>query len=55
MAPAQAAAAATPSAQIIELANRFAALRVNYDPTIAYVTGLPAPDHSRFPDRSNSA
>jgi len=55
MAPAQAAAAATPSAQIIELANRFAALRVNYDPTIAYVTGLPAPDHSRFPDRSPRA
>jgi uncharacterized protein (DUF885 family) len=49
---AAAADAPTPSAQVITLANRLAALRVNYDPTIAYVTGLPAPSHSRFPDRS---
>ena len=51
----QAADAPTPSAQIITLANRFAALRVSYDPTIAYLTWLTPPDHSRFPDRSPRA
>jgi len=51
----RAAGPPTPSAQIITLANRLAQLRVNYDPTIAYVTGLRAPDHSRFPDRSPRA
>jgi uncharacterized protein (DUF885 family) len=50
-----AADAPTPSAQVITLANRFAALRVSYDPTIAYLTGLPAPNHSRFPDRTPRA
>lgn len=50
-----AAEAPKPSAQIVTLANRLAALRVDYDPTVAYLTGLTAPDHSRFPDRSPRA
>jgi uncharacterized protein (DUF885 family) len=50
-----AAQAPTPAAQVTALANRLATLRVNYDPTVAYLAGLPPPDHSRFPDRTPRA
>jgi len=50
-----ASAAPSPSERINALAERFTRLRVEYDPTIAYTTGLPAPDHSRFPDRHPAA
>jgi uncharacterized protein (DUF885 family) len=52
---AAAAADGSPSQQVNELAERFAKLRVDYDPTLAYLTGLTAPDHSRFMDRRPSA
>jgi uncharacterized protein (DUF885 family) len=41
-----------PTAQVDALANRLVALQLGYDPTWAYFTGLPAPDHHRWADRS---
>jgi uncharacterized protein (DUF885 family) len=37
------------------LAARFVAMSLNYDPTIAYSTGLTTTDHHRFPDRTPQA
>ena len=37
------------------LADRLVALEVVYDPTAAYQLGVPAPDHRRWPDRSQAA
>ena len=38
-----------------QLAERLVALEVRYDPTAAYQLGIPAPDHRRWPDRSQPA
>jgi uncharacterized protein (DUF885 family) len=43
------------SADLTALGDRLVTLTVNYDPTIAYFTGLPAPDHRRWSDRSPEA
>jgi uncharacterized protein (DUF885 family)/dipeptidyl aminopeptidase/acylaminoacyl peptidase len=45
----------TPSDRVNVLAERLVAVQVGYDPTLAYFTGLPAPDHSRFADRRPEA
>ena len=50
-----AAAAATASEQFASLAKRTVDHQLNYAPTLAYFTGLPAPDHRRWPDRSAAA
>jgi len=45
----------TVSAQLNELADRFVDQQLEYDPSLAYSTGLPTHDHSRFVDRSPKA
>jgi uncharacterized protein (DUF885 family) len=52
---AAAAAAATPVEQLNALADKFVGEVVDYDPTIAYFTGLPTKDHDRFADRTPQA
>ena len=54
---AAAPALATPEADaaLDRLADRLVALEVAYDPTAAYQLGIPAPDHRRWPDRSQDA
>lgn len=51
--PAFAAPAA--DAALDRLADRLVALEIAYDPTNAYQLGVPAPDHRRWPDRSQQA
>ena len=48
---------ATPTADaaLDALADRLVALQISYDPTSAYSIGVPAPDHRRWPDRSQPA
>ncbi len=50
-------ALATPEADaaLDRLADRWVALEIAYDPTTAYQIGVPAPDHRRWPDRSQAA
>lgn len=53
-----AAAAGQPEradAALEALADRLVAHQVSYDPTAAYFIGVPAPDHRRWPDRSQTA
>ena len=49
------AASPSPSQEINALADRLTRLRVDYDPTIAYVTGLTTQDHAHFADRRIAA
>lgn len=49
------AAGQTSAAKLDQLANRFVQQALNYDPSIAYSSGLPTADHSRFPDRTPAA
>ncbi|MBX7250028.1 MAG: DUF885 domain-containing protein [Caulobacteraceae bacterium] len=49
-APARAPEPAEQAARLDRLADRAVKLYLNYDPTIAYFTGLPAPDHRRWAD-----
>src|SRR5688500_5857960 len=37
------------------LADRTVALQLSYNPALAYNLGIPAPDHRRWPDRSQAA
>src|SRR5688500_15259441 len=37
------------------LAGRRVALQISYNPAAAYNLGVPAPDHRRWPDRSQAA
>jgi len=45
----------TAAAKLNELADRFVDQQLQYDPTLAYSTGLPTYDHSRFADRRPKA
>ena len=54
-APPAASPAGEASPRLGQLADRFVALQMNYNPVSAYFTGLPAPDHRRWPDRSPEA
>jgi uncharacterized protein (DUF885 family) len=45
----------TAIAKLNKLADRFVDQQLQYDPTLAYSTGLPTHDHSRFADRSPRA
>jgi uncharacterized protein (DUF885 family) len=47
--------APSPIERVHDLAEKFTQLRTNYDPTSSYYSGVPAPDHSRFPDRRPAA
>lgn len=47
--------AATPEEQLNALADRYVADVIDYDPVLAYFTGLPTTDHSRFADRTPEA
>ena len=50
-----AASASVARAQFETLAQRAVAHQLDYAPILAYFTGLPAPDHRRWPDRSAAA
>ena len=45
----------TAAAKLNELADRFVDQQLQYDPTLAYSTGLPTYNHSRFADRRPKA
>lgn len=42
-------------AALDSLAERIVALQLSYNPALAYNLGVPAPDHRRWPDRSQAA
>lgn len=46
---------ASADAALDALAERTVALQISYNPTVAYNLGIPAPDHRRWPDRSQAA
>src|SRR5690349_10027993 len=48
-------AAPEADAALDRLADRLVALEIAYDSTAAYQLGVPAPDHRRWPDRSQAA
>ncbi|HEX8192993.1 MAG TPA: DUF885 domain-containing protein [Allosphingosinicella sp.] len=54
-AAAPAGAQASADAALDALADRTVALQLSYNPATAYFLGVPAPDHRRWPDRSQPA
>lgn len=45
----------TAAERFASIAQRAVAHQLDYSPTLAYFTGLPAPDHRRWSDRSPAA
>src|SRR5688572_2551935 len=43
------------NAELGRLGDEMVALQLDRDPTLAYMSGLPAPDHRRWVDRSPAA
>ncbi|MDT9600100.1 DUF885 domain-containing protein [Sphingosinicella rhizophila] len=43
------------NAELARLSDAFVASQLGYDPTLSYISGLPAPDHRRWADRSPAA